>query len=224
MKRFTILIIFLISILLLSQETKTDSSILCYEWGCFKDNLNGTVNFTGKGEYEGINLIWMKCTQGQEWNKKNNDCTGVGKANIQSKNGAKKFQFCSQSDDSCIDNEGVLNGNGVSEVHNSCNGLNKISKSGFAGIKDWRAPSMEELRVLIDCKNKKMPEMHRTCGSGNYTQPAINSFFPNTVSSEYWTAASSTNGSYAWNINFKSGNTSDDIMTIRYYVRCVASF
>ena len=66
--------------------------------------------------------------------------------------------------------------------------------------------------------------MHRTCGSGNYTQPAMNSFFPNTVSSEYWTAASSTNGSYAWNINFKSGNTSDDIMTIRYYVRCVASF
>jgi hypothetical protein len=54
---------------------------ICYDWGCFTDQLNGTVTFTGSGigggyNYTGVNLTWMKCSQGQTWNATTNGCDG----------------------------------------------------------------------------------------------------------------------------------------------------
>lgn len=44
------------------KSTNSNPNPNCYSWGCFKDNLNGTITFTGAGPiYSNKILIWMKC-------------------------------------------------------------------------------------------------------------------------------------------------------------------
>ncbi len=77
------------------------------------------------------------------------------------------------------------------------------------GHDDWRLPSLEELRTLVDL----------TC-----RQPATNAtVFPNTPGENFWTSTSSAwNDAYAWRIDFSSGRENADLkVTASFRVRLV---
>ena len=86
--------------------------------------------------------------------------------------------------------------------------INALNSARFGGYSDWRLPGREELRSI--------------CDYGRY-DPAINTaFFPNTVSSYYWsstTSASNTGG--AWIIGFYNGGVHWNYKSLNYYVRAV---
>ncbi len=72
----------------------------------------------------------------------------------------------------------------------------------------WRLPNVIELRSIVEDK----------CFS-----PAINlTIFPNTVSSDYWSASPDANSSdNAWNVYFSNGGSHDDAKSYYRHVRLV---
>lgn len=90
----------------------------------------------------------------------------------------------------------------------TCKALN------FAGHKDWRLPTVEELRELVDYT--------RGIKSG---EPATDtSIFPDTKCNWYWTSTPCAWGpSNAWIVGFYSGSMGYDSKDGNYYVRPVRS-
>ena len=105
----------------------------------------------------------------------------------------------------------------------SWNDAMKLSNS-FAGYKDWRLPTKEELMTLRFCSDGK----YETDGSCTYweevTKPTINSvFFPNTPSNYlYWSSSPLANSSsIAWLVNFYYGYSHYDSKFNGNFVRLV---
>jgi len=84
----------------------------------------------------------------------------------------------------------------------------QLNTSNFGGHNDWRLPSREELRSIVD-----------------YSQdsPVINKgYFPNTKSDWYWSSSTYAHyDSFAWYVYFNYGDVSIDIKSGSYYVRAV---
>ncbi|MDY0361898.1 MAG: DUF1566 domain-containing protein [Desulforegulaceae bacterium] len=84
----------------------------------------------------------------------------------------------------------------------------ELNGSNFGGYSDWRMPTVKELRSIVDY--------------GRYN-PAIDiNFFPDTMSSYYWSSTTYSNytGS-AWRVNFYYGYDGDYYKSSPYYVRAV---
>jgi hypothetical protein len=86
--------------------------------------------------------------------------------------------------------------------------INAMNRAHFGGYSDWRLPTIKELAYLADTRG---------------TNPSINSdFFPNTVSSWYWSSSTSANYPYhAWGVGFRHGYDSYNYKYFYGYVRAV---
>ncbi|MCB1194271.1 MAG: DUF1566 domain-containing protein, partial [Leptospiraceae bacterium] len=122
---------------------------------------------------------------------------------------------------SCDDGS-ILNGTGTSEAWDACNNLSLAGKS-------WRVPTKDELKLLIECNDKTMPNDNDSCGEGNYPSnslvPAVNCLFEDdTISSyNYWSSsAHSTYSYFAWLVQFGSGYNFSFNKNYIGYVRCVS--
>ena len=86
--------------------------------------------------------------------------------------------------------------------------INALNAQWYGGHNDWRLPTIKELSLIVNL--------------GTY-KPAIDAaYFPNTVSSYYW---SSTTHAYdtggAWDVNFYYGSDYGNNKSNAYYVRAV---
>jgi hypothetical protein len=154
-------------------------------------------------------LMWMKCAQGQTYNGATDSCDG----------NASTFYYCASEDDSCNGGaaDGILDGNGNSQVWTTCNDL------AFDGFSDWRVPTKNELKTLIKCTDSTIPGDLNSCGTGNYTAPTIDdALFPNTPLSSFWTSSSNATGNtFAWRIGFEFGSVGIYLKSFSHHVRCV---
>jgi len=193
-------------------------------WGVFTDNNDGTVKLVvtagtfGGQTYTAQTLTYMKCSHGQTWKSSTNDCTGTGTATAY---GATLVQYCNPSDQSCNDaGTGLLNGTGTSSAYTACNGLN--AGAGTYGKTNWRVPTKNELKLLIECNTTTtMPNDGANCGGS--PSPAINTLFPNTVVSSYFSSTTYTPAtSDAWYVAFTGGVVGGTTKASSAYVRCVS--
>ena len=86
--------------------------------------------------------------------------------------------------------------------------ISEVNGTNFGGHSDWRMPSKKELASTTDL-GKYVPSINRN-------------FFPNTLSSSYWsstTFAGSTGE--AWSVRFHYGHDDYDYKSFSYYVRAV---
>lgn len=174
---------------------------------CIVTNGTGTVETTSIDNivvtcpmaYED-NLVWNRCTHGQQWNATAGDCTGMG--NSGNNYGATTVQYCSTADDSCNDNDpagestvnGHLNGAETSSLYSACNSLN-ANGSGLYGRPGWRVPGKSELKSTVYCASGPEGPLEDTTGFCNAPMviPAIDQqIFPQTVAGTYFSASSAT--------------------------------
>jgi len=86
--------------------------------------------------------------------------------------------------------------------------INVLNSANFGGYNDWRLPAIKELSFI---RNMEI------------YNPAINTdYFPNTVSSYYWSSTPYAHySSYAWYVYFSNGYVSSYDKSGSYYVRAV---
>ncbi|MBK9500918.1 MAG: DUF1566 domain-containing protein [Leptospiraceae bacterium] len=192
-------------------------------WGVFTDNNNGTIQLAvtagtfGGQTYTAQTLTWMKCSHGQAWKSSTNDCTGTGTATAY---GATGVQYCNIADQSCNDaGTGLLNGTGTSSAYTACNGLN--AGAGTYGKTNWRVPTKNELKLLIECNTTTtMPNDGADCGGS--PSPSINTLFPNTVATKYSSSTTASPTSDAWFVDFLDSRVDSNTKGTSKYVRCVS--
>jgi hypothetical protein len=118
-------------------------------------------------------------------------------------------------------------GNPNCSTQNNCNTdafTNAVNTKGLCGKKDWRMPTVDELMTLvIKCSDSKY-EIYGSCTNYNsISNPTINStYFPNTVSDTYWSSLpNASDRLYAWNVNFKRGESNGNYKGYDNFVRLV---
>jgi hypothetical protein len=198
--------------------TTTDDD--CYAWGCFADNENGTISFTGAGTLAGTNLVWMKCSQGQTYDTSNKVCTGT----------AGTYQYCSTLTNDCNGGNASLNlqtpfSNGqTSQVYITCDTLNLVPAGGFAGKMTWRVPTKDELKTLVYCSSGPDTPLadFRPCLSGHFNT-TINSSF--SLAAYYYWSSTPYASSFisAWTVYFYDGTVNWGSKNFNGNVLCVST-
>jgi len=99
---------------------------------------------------------------------------------------------------------------GTESDHDTLDFIEALNNANFGGHSDWRLPSREELRSIVDY-------------SIPYQGPTVDvSYFPNTVSSYYWSSTTTADDEdHAWIVNFSYGYDYSYSKSYSRYVRAV---
>ncbi len=81
---------------------------------------------------------------------------------------------------------------------------NAVNAKGLCGKKDWRMPTVDELKTLVYCSDGKYDTDGSCTNVTSVSTPTINStYFPNTLFEWYWSSSPGADGiSYAWVVDF----------------------
>jgi len=146
-------------------------------WNCVKDNVTG--------------LIWeIKTISGLH---NTNDSYTWYNPDALTNGGSAGYQRRSDQTGVESDNPTCFNyANGTESTY--CNTkayVARVNAEAYCGATDWRMPSREELRSIVDYSRKN---------------PAIDvDYFPNTLSWVWSSSPSPYNSDFAWNVNFSNG-------------------
>ena len=181
-------------------------SVLNYK---LQDTGNGTIIDSSLG------VEWKKCSQGQSFRSSQNDCQGtISGSDLtptdQYNYGAGTYAYCNIAGNDCnsVSLPQILSAspsnNAYSDIYNSCDADTTNNRT------DWRVPTSVELEKLVIGGKVAMIE-----------------FFPNTVSSYYWSSVSNEqepSGLTAKAIHFgedKFGDVKNINKDNKLYLRCV---
>ncbi|MFC1857397.1 DUF1566 domain-containing protein, partial [Thermodesulfobacteriota bacterium] len=115
-----------------------------------------------------------------------------------------KYTWCDNNPDTNGGNAGTCdNGTDTEDF------INVLNAENFGGFSDWRLPTREELRSIVDY--------------GRYIPAISTDYFPNTVASNYWSSTTfASNIYYAWHVYFYNGYDNYSYgKSYSYYVRAV---
>ncbi len=155
-------------------------------------NFNGTVK-------DSLGNTWMKCSYGQTFESKTDQCTGTGGGTTYN---AQSMAFCTV-EDLCTDTT-TLNANS-GPAYTACEDLT------LAGLTTWRLPDYTELVSLIN----------------GQTRDSFLIFFPQTPDDKnFWTRTEPSGGdSDAYSVSFASSTMAqvdtENKVTTSNYVRCI---
>ncbi len=105
--------------------------------------------------------------------------------------------------------------------------LDAAKKFNYAGYRDWRVPSREELTSLVYCSSGRYEVWEKKTGAreckGEYSKPTIDTTaFPNMPASFFWSASPNASyAGYAWYVYFDYGYDYWDYRSVAYHVRLV---
>ena len=124
---------------------------------------------------------------------------------------------------------GVNCEDGKRERYEWKNAVKRFKNVKYAGYKDWRLPTIDELKTLVYCSNGVKDKDKGRCNDGS-EKPTINQqAFPNTLSNLYWSGSPAADSSdlASWYVDFSDGNSSgNSLASYRYFslaVRLVRS-
>jgi hypothetical protein len=85
---------------------------------------------------------------------------------------------------------------------------NAVNAKGLCGKKDWRMPTVDELKTLVYCSDGKYNTDGSCTNDNSVVQPVINTtYFPNTMLRLYWPSSLYAYDNLVWVVEFSIGSS-----------------
>lgn len=152
-----------------------------------------------------------------EWTMVRDNITGLVWEAKESKDGIPDYKNPHDADNTYTwydpnpdTNGGVAGTRRPEDKNNTLDFINAMNSQKFGGFADWRIPTREELRSIVNL--------------GRYN-PAVNTeYFGDTIPAYYWSANTfAANTNYAWKLDFYAGGDSNHLKSGSFHARAVRS-